>query len=342
MKKFIKNLTRTLCLLFIVSFASLSFVGCGNKDNQNSNPASNTANTTIGSESNDVTADNVNQGDESTESTETSVELNGIYKISRAITYKDTFWTVSNEEVFAYFETTDVNGVYNALKKTNFLENVNEKTLDLAGTTYEIMFGFINDQCIVFLYDGYEYTTFKTSELSTLPIDIELVDENNIIIKAQYSYYDENNQEVFTPVYVNIPLTKIENSENILTGTTYTYVIGSSKIELSNQSTMTEEEAMLAVAEILNISTDNIADTIEEMFANYDIQINEELTKVTVFDKYYNTISFAPITNATGSVFGVTISTTGRTVDVATGIETINFEVAINDNAIFTFEYKAV
>ena len=337
MKKFIKNLTRSLCLLFIVSFATLSFVGCGNKDNQNSNPASNTANTTIGGEINN-SADNVNQGDE----TETVVELNGIYKFAREITYKDTFWTVSDAEVFEYFETTDVNGVYNALKNINFLEDVNEKTLELAGTTYELMFGFIDDQCITFLHDGYDYKILKTSEISSLSIEIEVIDENSIVVKTQYTYTDENNQEITTPVFIKVPLTKIANSENILTGTTYTYVAGSSKIELSNQSTMTEEEAMIAVAEIFDIPTTDIAATIEEMFANYDIQIDENLTKVTVFDKYYGTISFAPITNATGSVYGITISTTGRTVDVVTGIETINLVVSINENAIFTFEYKAV
>ena len=340
MKKFMKNLTKALCLLFVVTFASFSFVGCKDKNNNN-NPASNTASTVVGEETNN-SADNVNQGEETPEVPEVEVvELNGIYKLARPITYKDAYWTVSNEEVFTFFETTDINGVYNALRKTNFLEFANGNIYEEDGTTYEYMVGFNGDTFNGFIYNGETYTIDQSFPISSITSKLEIVDEDNFILYAQY-FYIENLEMIETPIFIKMPFTRIANSADVLTGTKYVYTANSSKIQLSNQSTMTEEDAMLAVAEIFDIPTTDIAASLEEMFAHFDIQIDANLTKVTVFDKYDNTISFATITNATGTVYGITISTTGRIVDVATGVETINFVVEIDANTIFTFEYQAV
>ena len=340
MKKFMKNLTKAFCLLFVVTLASFSFVGCKDKNNNN-NPASNTASTVVGEETNN-SADNVNQDEETPEVPEVEVvELNGIYKMARPITYKDSYWTVSNEELFAFFETTDINGVYNALRKTGFLEFANGNIYEEDGTTYEYMVGFNGDTFNGLIFDGETYTIEDSFPISSITSKIEIIDEDNFFVYAPY-YYAKDLQLIESPIFIKMPFTRIANSADVLTGTTYTYTANSAKIQLSNQSSMTEEDAMLAVAEIFDIPTTDIATTIEEMFAHFDVQIDADLSKVTVFDKYDNTISFATITNATGTVYGITISTTGRIVDVATGVETINFVVEIDANTIFTFEYQAV
>lgn len=342
MKKFIKNLTKALCLFLVVSFAAVSFIGC-KKDNNNSNQADNTASSTIGSETGGV-ADNVNEGETPEETPEEVITLNGLYKMTRPVTYKDTMWTVSNEEVFSFFETTDINGVYNALRKLGAIDYVNANTVEIDGTVYEMIIGFIGDNFHGILYDGYTYTIETTISASLITSKIDIVDEENIIVYYQFIYPGENGEPVETPVFIKVPFEKIAHSENILSGTSYSYEAGSAKIALSNQSTMTEDEALVAAANILGIPTENVdvAATIELMFTRYNVQLDELLTKATLFDVEDERFTFAPITNANGVIDGISITITNRYINVSTGIETINFEIVLDANATLTFTFQAV
>ena len=340
MKKFIKSLSKALCLLLVVSFAAVSFIGCKNKNN-NTNTADNTASSTIGGETGGV-ADNVNEGEEPVETPEETISLNGIYKMARPVTYKDTMWEVSNEEVFAFFETTDINGVYNALRKLGMLEFANTNTTIIDGILYEYLVGFIGDNYYGLLYDGYSYTISMTAEVSMITSKIEIIDENNYIVYSPFIYAGENGEPVVTPVFIKIPYVKIANSEDILIGATYTYETGSAKISLSNQSTMTEEEALIAAANILGVSTENPSESIEELFASYNVQIDDMLTKATLFDTEDDSFTFAPITNTICVIDGVSIKITHRYINVATKIETINLEIVIDSNTTLIFSYQAI
>lgn len=342
MKKFMKNLTKALCLLFVVTFATFSFIGCKNNNN-NSNKADNTASSTIGGETGGV-ADNVTEGEEPTETPEEVLSLNGIYKLARPVTYKDTMWEVSNEEVFAFFETTDINGVYNALRKLGAIDYANGNTVEKDGTTYEMLVAFVGDKFHGILYDGYTYTIDMTIDASAITSKIELVDDKNFIVYAPFVYSDGNGGFIETPVFIKMPFVKVANSENVLTGASYTYEAGSAKIALSNQSTMTEEEALTIAADILGIPTENVdvAATIELMFTRYNVQLDELLSKATLFDVEEGSFTFATITNATGFVDGISITIVDRYINVSTGIETVNFEIVLDDTAKLIFTYQAV
>ena len=340
MKKIMKHLAKVFCLLFVVSFATLSFIGCKNKDNS-SNSADNTASSTIGGETGGV-ADNVTEGEEPETTPEEILVLNGIYKMARPVTYKDTMWEASNEEVFAYFETTDVNGVYNALRKLGVIDFVNNNTVEKDGTTYEMLIAYIGDNFHGILYDGYSYKINTTIEASSITTKVDMIDENNIIVYYQYTYAGENQEPVTTPVYIKVPFVKVANSEDILNGVTYTYEAGSAKISLSNQSTMTEDAALLAAANVLGVSTENPSESIEELLASYNVQIDDMLTKATVIDTEFDTFTFTNITNTVGFIDGISIKITHRYINVSTGIETVNFEIALDSNATLVFSYQAV
>ena len=342
MKKFMKNLTKALCLLFVVTFATFSFIGCKNNNN-NSNQADNTASSTIGTETGGV-AENVTQGEEPTETPEEVLSLNGIYKMARPVTYKDTMWEVSNEEVFSFFETTDINGVYNALRKLGAIDYVNANTVEIDGTIYEMVLGFIEDNFHGILYDGYTYKIETTISTSLISNKIEIIDEKNIIVHYQFIYPGENSEPIQTPVFIKVPFEKISHSENVLSGITYSYEAGSAKINLTNQSTMTEEKALTIAADILGIPTENvdIAATIELMFTRYNVQLDELLSKATLFDVEEGSFTFAPITNATGFVDGISITIVDRYINISTGIETVNFEIVLDDSAKLIFTYQAV
>ena len=222
------------------------------------------------------------------------------------------------------------------------LEFANENTTIIDGTLYEFVVGFTGDNFYGILYDGYSYTIDITTSVSLITNNIEMIDENNFIIYVPFIYEGENNEPVETPVFIKMPFVKIADSEDILIGVTYTYETGSAKITLSNQSTMTEEEALIAAASALGISTENPSESIEELFAGYNVQIDDMLTKATLIDTEDESFTFAPITNTVCVIDGISIKITHRYINVSTKIETINLEIVIDDNATLVFSYQAI
>lgn len=337
MKKLIKNISKALCLLFVFSFSIISIVGCGNKDISEDKKASNTASSTIGGDINN-SADNVNQDD----TIDKEVVLNGIYKYARPVIYADTYWTISNDEIFDYFDTTDINGVYNALLKLNFLDIVNSNIYELDGDTIETMVYFNQDKFIPIEFDGLYYLAGDEYNINEITSKIEIIDADNFIVHAPFWYVNDAGDTVETPIIVKVPFVKIADSENTLVGKIYTYQTGSANIELTNQSTMTKDEAFLKLAELFEINADaDISAEVEDMFANFDIQIDELLSKVTFLCKYDDTFMFATVQDATSTIDGITVSLTGRSINVATGVETLNLQIVIDENTTFTFAYQA-
>ena len=122
MKKFMKSFIKTLSLIFVVAFASLPFIGCSNKSankNTDSPALENIADTGNEEES----SENVSTEEETPVATEIK-ELNGIYKMARTIGYKDT-WFEKQEDAIKFFNTKDINGVYNALRVLDFSKYYN-------------------------------------------------------------------------------------------------------------------------------------------------------------------------------------------------------------------------
>jgi len=338
MKKLIKNISKALCLLFVFSFSIISIVGCGNKDNSKDKKASNTASSTIGGDINN-SADNVNQDDTKDE----EVVLNGIYKYARPVIYADTYWTISNDEIFDYFDTTDINGVYNALLKLNFIEYMNSNIEQNDDLIEESMIYFNEDTILNLTYNGFDYSiSNEETGIEKINDYIEIIDEENFIVHAPFYYYNDADEKIVTPIITKVLFTRVADSENTLIGKTYTYQTGSANIIISNQSTITKEEAFLLVANLLDIPTTlDVSTVVENFFADLDFQIDDQLSKLTVLCKYDDTFRFSTISNATSTIDGMTISLTSRSINIATGIETLNLEIMLDENTTLTFAYQA-
>ncbi len=206
MKKFIKILTKSLCLLFIATFATFSVVGCGNKNKNTNNNADNSASQQVSTEK-DPVADNVTENE--------AIVVEGIFKLSRNASYKDIYWNDANNTIIDYYKTKDINGVYNELRKLGF-ENFAAHTTNYNNAECEMLVNFTAEAIEFIIEDGENYLAISSVSRESFGDLLEIVDANTVVIHEQF-FTTENEVKTNHPVFVKFTFEKITATENIPT-----------------------------------------------------------------------------------------------------------------------------
>lgn len=344
MKTFIKSLTKALAVVFIISFTILPFSGCSNKS------ANKTANNTTieniaDTDQNEETAENVSDEEKEETPEHESVELNGIYKLARPMTYKDT-WYENEEEVIKFFETRDINGVYNFLRKLNFEENVNNVHKEINETPYEIMARF-NKTIISKLLNKENTSTYvHTGEnfvIDNKSLWVEVDEDGNTFLYSQFTYVNDSNQIVLTPLYVKYPMTKVAGSENIFTGYTYIYKAETAKIVIDGTNNISKDDATKLVSEMFDIDSEveNKTDAVVEILKDWKFMISTDLSKITILNSD-GSFTYTNLENNAYTVNGITFELSHRVIDLETNTEKMVFVIEVDGDIIFTFSFVAL
>ena len=365
MKKTIKNLITTLSLILVITF-SVFAVACSNSSNQ---VASNIPATNIADQGGTGDAENVNQETPTPETPKNETfdisTLNGIYKYtSSEYTFDDKHYD-NLSELISFFKTRDENGVFYAAKKLGFDEFLSNITKDADtnapkavyihnGYAQAIVYNedgqytFINDENYFIINDGSNFATTRN--------DIKFeVNENSISIYYQFTYVNDSNQVVSTPLYIKTTLEKQEHTSNLFTGLALNYYPNSLTLHHNNVTVFDEEiyeSALIELSNILNLPYEpSILSVIEDALTcgqynfillddcsiqviEYEfksIQINPNQYIVTTVPK-----SFYTFVNNNGSLNYN--GTTGKitTIDVSHDKVLVNIEINLMEDVTLT------
>lgn len=340
MKKFIKNLAKALSLIMVIAFAVMPFTACSDKNaNKSTNQPvlENTTDINNAEESAENVTDSDNTSDDSTEETE-EIVLSGIYQIAWKITYKDT-WYENEEEVIEFFQTRDINGVYNALRKLGYEEYMNH-IIETETITLETMLYFNNGRMTgIYKEVGTNkfYNSGITFNISDVINNIESDENGTIYIYVQYSYYDEETSTfVDTPIYTKMPLKLIEQTEQVLTGTIFNYKEDSSKLTITSDTTSSIEK----LPEIFGIDeeVEDKFSAIVEKLSGWKIMMTNDQKTITILVNEYE-FSYINLTEGTYTIDNITFSLEKRVVELDSSTQTLYFTITVEESAIFSFEF---
>lgn len=338
MRKIIKNIAKTLSIALIFAFVCLPLAACSKDKNANKNLNTNIEN--ISTDKNAENAENQESSEENTpaeEPEEEKITLNGIYKVSKTIDYKD-IWYENEEETIKYFETRDINGVYNALRKLGFKENTTfKKTID--EKTYEVMFRFTKSKVhFTLAIDENEFFDIDTYEYDNIIHKIEIDENESIYAYIQFTYEDESGNTVKTPAFIKCPLTFIENTDNIFVGQNYIYKEDSAIIKFSNDAEIDNESATNKLASLYEIDEaceDKFAEIISILNSeNYNL--SADLSKLTITDElgYYK---FSTVSDNIYTFKLLNLKLESRQLNITTNVEELVFTIQIDNNSTFEF-----
>ncbi len=347
MKHFMKGLAKALTLIFMISFTIIPFAGCSNKS---ANKAVDTNQSAVGNIAevgeSDESAENV-KDDESKKDEETTqiVSLDGIYQISRQLTYKDT-WFENLEETIKFFQTRDINGIYNFLRMHDFENEVNDLSTKLGDKTYTAAIHFKDNKVAILLKeDG--TLNFKVFidyvEIETQPIKLEIDENKDVFLYYQWSYLDDAGTEIYTPLYVRCPITKIEGSENINVGNTFIYKNETAKIVIDGTHSITKEQAVNIVSNMFGIETDatNKTDAVVNILETWKFMVSPDLSKITIL-KTDGTFTYTNLSGSSYTIDNVTFELSKRVIDLETNTEKMVFVITVDNQTIFTFSFVAI
>lgn len=336
MKNFFKQISKTFIVAIMILVTTVTFVGCGkNKSKTASINASEITDTNNG----DNKADNVSDDKDSKNNPsedEQKIELSGIYKYTRELTFDDC--DRSNEaEVIEYFKTRDFNGVYDAVKPLgfdNFISNHTESA--------ESMFYFNGNNASIILATNGNYTLVPGSEFLANETFIKIEDNND----GTYTLYIAfiTNTDVTTPLVVKIPITKVANSENILTDNIFKFVNGSAHIDYDLTNKPTTEATIASLANIFNLEvSENTLQEIENLLSEKVFGFNEDLTRASLLKlTEENTIGGSSFTMVNSSnefsLNGITYKVTAHSFTLAENVEVIELSINILDNTNLVFK----
>ena len=367
MKKTIKNLITTLSLILVITF-SVFAVACSNSANQ---VASNTPATNIADQGGTGDAENVNQETPAPEAPKNETfdisTLNGIYKYtSSEYTFDDKHYD-NLSELISFFKTRDENGVFYAAKKLGFDEFISNITVDKYYNKPKAIL-INNGEVLNLCYDESEIYSYidKTNNYSLTAIsnkinasrnDIKFeINEDSISIYYQFTYVNDSNQVVSTPLYIKTTLEKQPHSTNLFTGKVFEYQANSLKLNISPVSTVEKDVYLEMLANVVFDSLknqitpeheqqpgfidmfkpENILSTIEETASSFTYNLLDDLSiKAEVYDTFYTFVNnFGTYENS-----GVTGRIVSRVITETTDV--LNFEIAIASDATLTFSLIA-
>lgn len=366
MKKSIKKLITTLSLILVITF-SVFAVACS--DSSNKTASTNTATNIAADQNSTDNSENVSNSNPTTPQ-EPSFDistLNGIYKYTSSEYSFDDKYYDRLSELISFFKTKDENGVFYAVKQLGFDEFISNITTD---KTYNKPKAILinNGEVLNLCYDESGFYSYidKTNNYSLTAIsnkinasrnDIKFeVNEDSISIYYQFTYTNDSNQVISTPLYIKTTLEKQPHSTNLFTGKVFEYQANSLKLSISPVSQVEKDVylEMLANAVFDSLKNqitpeheqqpgfidmfkpENILSTIEGTASSFTYNLLDDLSiKAEVYDTFYTFVNnFGKYES-----HGLTGRIVSRVITQTT--DTLNFEITIAPDAILSFSLIA-
>ena len=374
MKNLFKKLAKAFSLVLVIAISFISLTACSNKSTVASDEIPETSTQISDSvDTKEPVAEEVTDKDEDVkpEKPETpvstlSTDIFGIYKFTdKILSYEDIYYYDKNE-VLTFFETRDINGVYDIIERLNFDEfTKNLTTYSNGSTERDIAFaigGDIENQEYILMsvyYDVYE-RYFDYEDESKIYNDIIFTIENDTIITPenslnlefdsetnlltayfQFFYIDETSGEkIYTPLYIKTILETETNFEsfttlhNIDSLKFYVYKEGSAILNSNNTFTDTAK-----LAEILMLEKDEILDVI----SNCQLMFDEDKSHLIIA---YEDVIVSSVKAQNENKYliynSIYVNVVNEQVDFTTNTTTLNFEIEIDENSSFTFSFTLV
>lgn len=338
MKNFFKQISKTFIVAIMILVTTITFVGCGKNNNQSKNATINASEITDTNHDQDK-ADNVSDDKDSDKDSqeEQKIELFGIYKYTRTLTFDDCDRT-NEAEVIKYFQTRDFNGVYNAVKPLGFDKFINNHAVSDA----ETMFYFNGSAVSIILATNENYSLVADSEFLTNETFKKIEDNKD----GTYTLYIAfiTNEDVITPLIVKIPITKVANSENILVDDIFRFVDGSAYIDYDLTNRPTTETIIKTIANIFNIEySETTLQEVENLLKEKVFGFNETLKRASLLKlTEENTICETTFTmvnsNNKFTLNGITYTLTAHNFTISENVEVVELSINILDNTNLVFK----
>ena len=247
MKKFIKLLS----MFTLILICSFNFIACSNNESEQTTQISTNNISDTGTNQEENSADNVTDED-----SDLPIKL-GIYKFDKEVlNFKDTYYK-DEQELFDFFKTNDLNGVYTSAVKNGFNEFAKSiTTFTIADTDVKFAISFnknesdgsqlgllklyeipknkfiIENKQIV--YDVVDNKIISQEHLPEINVDPET---KKVSLTYQFSYTDsETSETIYTPLYIKADLTLYYDIDLYQTPKNYTYVENSAKLITTDNS----------------------------------------------------------------------------------------------------------
>lgn len=349
MKNFFKRFAKAITLSFVFILASVTLIACsGSTESTKKVPNVSTINTTD-VKTEDTTADEVTDSEEVEE-----IKINGIFKFDSNYNFNNIYYS-NLKELLTFFQTRDLNGVYKEVKNLGFDEFAKNLTKYVSGETEldravsienNTLTNLAYNDALVYSYVNGENNfsfTQKDGKLETaanLPNLEYDAETNKLTIYYQFSY-DNNDETVYTPLYVKTTLSFVSYSENLTAGKEFKYSANSSKIVSSSNTTdmssyLTTLKTMFKIED-----AENIAEAITTELASWKFNVDENFEKIVLT---YGNNSFSIVENR-GDYFSLNgtldATITSTTIDLTTNSQILTFVVTLDAETTFTFEFVA-
>ena len=298
----ISKILKSLALVFVIMFAGVSVMACSNSKSKTSAPNATQITDTNTTEENadEINTENQNQNEttenESTNTDEDSAqespvievtELDGIYKITKTITFNDAD-RANADEVIKYFKTKDFNGIHHVIEKLGYEDNYNPvKVFDHTDIPFEVMLHISNNElkAINFANGVYIFYSNTPVDASSIIKKIEFNEKSNTyMLYIAFSYYDiAEAKTVVTPLLFKVPVQKVEISNDIFEGINYEYKSNSAIVKIDNNDILDQNTYEKKLAEIFNFdTTENVFDLITAELSSYNYILSPDSSRLTV------------------------------------------------------------
>lgn len=348
MKNFFKKFAKAITLSFAFILTSVTLIACSGSTNASKNVPDVSTISTLNTNTEETTADEV------TNSEETELSINGIFKFNKEYNFDDIYYS-NLKELLTFFKTRDLNGVYKEVQAKGFDEFVKNLTKYVDGETElsravsienNSVTNLAFNESLVYSYVNTENNFTFTQKDGKLETDEKLpqieynAETNNLTIYYQFSY-ETDGKTVYTPLYVKTTLSFVSHSENLTSGKKFIYSANSSKIVSSSNTTdmssyLTTLGTMFKVEE-----RENISEAITSKLASWKFNVDENFDKIVLT---YSDNSFSIVENK-GDYFSLngtldaTITTT--TINLTTNSQILTFTVTLDAETVFIFEFVA-
>ncbi len=350
MKKVMKKILNSLTLVAMVLVMALSVIAF---TTINGNAAENGSNINNPGNINDPT--NPEEPDISNDPEELS-SLSGIYQFKTYLGFDDIYFD-DLDALIAYFETKDLNGVYNAVKPLgfdafikNFVSlNDNFRALYFNKGTATMMvnnngiFNFVDTEG----EDCFEYTVTDGKIETNVPVlKLEYDETTNIpTLYTNFNYNNADGENVVTPLFVKASLEYVADSDSAFEGNGYSYVKSSASIVTTSEMGVEINSKLLTLANMLGIEIteeSNISELIENGFNSCSLLINQDASRIVVdFKDGSYKISSINQETKTFAWNNAQAKIVSRTLNLETNTYTVQFEIEIDEETKLTFSYIA-
>lgn len=356
MKKTIKGILSTItaiAFVLVMSLSVLTFKSLNGNASTDGTPATEQGS---GSNVSDGSGTENPTNPDPTPDTKPEVDASkfeGIYKFYNIPTFLDIYYD-DYDKLITYFETTDLNGVYNAVKPLGYDEFVkNIKTNDEFHAFYvsgnEIKTLSYDNNGKYTLLNDIETFTFETNEgkITTSlgdKLKIEFDETTNTpTVYAQFYYVNTDSETVYTPLYIKYNLQATSNSVDVLEGKEYSYSKKSSNIVSTSTEQFDLNVKIQNLAKLLGLKVDegaNITEVIEAAFSANTYLFSEDGSRITI--KGENSFSISKANENGEFVWNdATAKISFHEHNISTGIDNIVFSIQIDETTQFIFMLNA-